>query len=110
MITRPQSNGLRKLIHMDVFDLHAPRRDSTGQEEVVKLFVLVVEDVCIALDRGNIRGLVRLRQNAVERRKHGTRHDELVAVAPDDDVRVRIHGQDRVDEVLKREVQIEITQ
>ena len=92
MITTPHFDGLSELINVNMFDQKATRSDRTRHKQVVELLVLVIEYVCIALDRCYIRGLVGLRQNVVERRKYGTCHDEFVAIAPDDNVRVFILG------------------
>lgn len=100
MVTSPHCDSLRELIDMDMLDLQTTRGDSTRHEQVVKLLVLLVEDICVSLDGRDVRYFVDLMEDIVEWCEDGARHDELVAVSANDDVRIFILIKDRLDEVL----------
>ena len=88
------------VIHVNMLDLHSSRRDRVRYEEVIQLFVVLVEDIRISLDIRDASHLIDFIEDIVECSKHGSCHDELVAVSPYDDVRVRVLLEDGVDESL----------
>ncbi len=100
MITTPRCDSLRKLVNVDVLDLESASGDRTRHEQMIELLVLVVEDICVPFDIRDVRDLVYFVKDVVERREDGTRHDELIAIASNNDVRVLVLGEDCVDKVL----------
>ena len=86
---------------MHMLDLDAAACDDRARDErVVELLRVLVEHVRVALDVRDARDGVDVLQDRRERREHGARLDELVAVARDEDARVGVQREQGLDECL----------
>lgn len=95
------------VIHMYMLDLDPAACDDRARDErVVKLLRILVEHVRVALDVRDTHDCVDVLQNRCERREHGARLDELVAIARDEDARVRVQREQGLDECLWRRVSV----
>ena len=101
MVARARTQRRRPVVHMHMLDRElAAAHDRVRDEEVVELLAVLVEEVRVALDERHVRRDVELGEEPVERREHGARLHVLVAVAADEDARVRVKREERLDERL----------
>ena len=101
MVTSPIRERWLPIVDVDVLDLDLALADGLRQEDMVQLLVLVVEDIGVALVGRDVRGDVGLGEHVVEGGENGASLDELVVIARDDEVNVRIEGEDGLDKCLQ---------
>ena len=101
VVARARRARLGPVVDVHTLDLDAAEGERGGDEDVVELLRVLVEEVRVALDGGHARDDVGLDQEAVERAEDGARLAELVVVPRDDDVRERVALEEALDEVLE---------
>lgn len=97
--TRIEARG--PAVDVDVLHLDFTLSDRGRDKDMVELLLVVVEHVRVTLDRGDVRELVDLRDEALEGGEGRAGLYELVKVACDDDVRVRVECEKRFEECLR---------
>lgn len=65
------------------------------------MLAVLVEDVGVTFNGIHPRTLVNLGQDAIKRSEDTPSLDELVEISCDNEVRVFIQGEDRIDEILE---------
>lgn len=100
MIARPPIKVQAPIIHMHMLRLRPSLLQRVANENMIELFVLVVEHIGVSLDRVDFRDFVDVGKDVGVAGVHGAGLDEFVVVPGDDDVRLFVQGEDGLDEVL----------
>lgn len=75
---------------MDMLHLGFPPTERLGEEGVIKLLRVLIENVCVSLDWRNCSYFINLLHDARKGSKHGSGLTVFVAVTSDDDIGFRI--------------------
>lgn len=92
---------------MDMFELDAAQLDGGRDQNMVELLVVLVVNIAVALDGGNVGDLVDVGEQGGEGFVYGARLDVLVEVASDDHACERVLLQDVPDKVLRCRVRLD---
>ena len=100
MITRSGVDIQTPVVNVDMLDLDLLLSNVTRNEQMIKLLVVLVEDVGVPLDVRKIGKLIDLMKDGVKGCECCAGLDIFIAVTPDDDVGIFVNGEDRLDEGL----------
>lgn len=100
MVACPRTGAVGPAIHVDMFCFNPTQGNSRRDEDVVKLFVKVVENVRVSLSCGYLGEIVNLEKNAVECFEDRASLYVLVPVTCDYNVRKGVQLQEGLDESL----------
>ncbi len=101
MITCPVAQLQRPVVDMYMLHLHLSLTDRLADENMVQLFILIVEDICVSLHDGYIGYFIDFEKDIVEWSEDGTRLNKFVVVPSYDKAGPRIKREKCLGECLK---------
>ena len=100
MVTGPICDSRFPIINVDVFDLYASGLDCVRNEQMVKLFVVLIKHVCVSFDWRQISNFIDIREDVIEWSKNRTSHEEFIAIPTNNHVCVFVLRENSVDKIL----------